>query len=176
MKLIAATAVFSLASVIAGIPIGQTIIPETLSIYHGYNGRIEYNVGTGKVSRVQNGNDDISTLVTFNFPEATRGRKCELKFERDDGYPTSSPSIIDAFTSSQIATGPSPGWGPPSNYRDVQLGRLRVPTSGQATVDWGNFVFDCPAGQKKGYEFAPTGDSTYLEWSKSTDGPYIRYY
>lgn len=169
MKLLA---LLGLASTIAAIPVQQTLTPDTYSLYHSNNQQIEYDVQYGQVLRVQNENSDISTLVTFSFPEATRGRKCELKFERDDVRQTPPPAVIDAFFSSQFPTKS----GTSSNYRDVELGRLIVPTSGTATVDWGNFVFDCPAGQKKGFEFTPTGDRGSLFWAKANDGPYIRYF
>jgi len=156
---------------------GQTLYPDNISIYHGYNGAIEYAVSHGKISRVQSGNDDISTLITFTFPESTRGRKCEFNFELDSPpYTATGSPFIDAFFSSQYATASSPGWGPPSNYRDNQLGRLRVVKGGQATVEWGTFVFDCPAGQTKGFEVTPTGDSILVEWNEPADGPWIRWY
>lgn len=154
----------------------QSLTPDTISLYHGYGGRIEYDVPRGKVERKQNGNDDISTLLTFTFPEATRGRKCELNFELNDNYVWTGNFAIDAFTSSQYATADSPGWGPPSNYRDVSLGRFRLVRGGLAGVEWGNMVFDCPAGETRGFEVTPTGDEVLVEWDAGLDGPWIRWW
>ncbi|PSN65926.1 hypothetical protein BS50DRAFT_401434 [Corynespora cassiicola Philippines] len=181
MKNLAITAAFlSLVSTISSMPVSnnKVIIPETISIYHGFNGKLEFNVPSGKISRVQGGNDDISTLMTFSFPESSRGLTCEFMFELDDSTYTLNPvnPSIDVFRSSQIATASSPGWGPPSNYRDVQLGRLKVKAGGEAEKSWGSFTFPCPAGEKKGFEVTPTGDVSGITWNEPTDGPWIQYY
>jgi hypothetical protein len=181
MKFTVTAAVLGFATAISAMPINNAIIPDNISIYHGYGGKIEYNVRSGEVSRKQGGNDDISTLMTFYFGEATRGKKCEFMFELDgpDPYTVegSPQKFIDVFFSSQYATESSPGWGAPSNYRDNQLGRLKPVKGSQATVEWGNFVFDCPQpGTYKGFEIAPTGDSTLVKWTEPNDGPWIRYY
>jgi len=179
-----ASLILGLTSTSSALPTGdQTIIPTTISIYHGYNGAIEYDVARGKASRLQSGNDDISTLITFTFPESTRYKKCEFKFELDDTYPpyTFSPAnaAVDVFRTSKIATGDSAGWGPPSNYRDTQVGRLRLKAGDQAVVDWqvgAGFTFDCPAGETWGFEVTPTGDAMSVEWGEPTDGPWIRWW
>ena len=168
------TAILAFASATLAYPAG-TLEPTTTSLYHSYNGAIEYAVPRGKVSRVQNGNDDISTLLTFTFPSASRGKKCTFNFKLTGAYTHTGSPFIDVFTSSQPATGSSPGWGPPSNYRDQQLGRLRLVAGGKATQEWGSFSFDCPAGETKGYEVTPTGDSEYVEWAEPGDGAWISY-
>ncbi|KAF2466155.1 uncharacterized protein BDR25DRAFT_79813 [Lindgomyces ingoldianus] len=174
-----AAAILAFTSSTVAAPVsGPYITPETISIHHGYNGQIEFNVRRGKIQRQQSGNDDISTLMTFSFPQAADGKTCEFNFELNDGTFSVTPDVaqLDAFHSSQYATASSPGWGPPSNYRDVQLGRLEVSKwGGLAQQKWGSFSFPCPSG-KKGFEVAPTGDAMTIEWDSPSDGPYIRYY
>lgn len=155
----------------------KVITPTTLSIYHGFGGRIEYDTNYGLVQRKQGGNDDISTLVTFTFPADSKDKKCTFRFELDDATSSLDPvnPFVDIFSSLQPVVKSSAGWGPPNNGRDQQLGRLRVVKGGQATVEWGNFVFDCPSGQTKGYEVVTTGDRIDLRFNKGADGPYIVY-
>ncbi|ORX94301.1 hypothetical protein BCR34DRAFT_225961 [Clohesyomyces aquaticus] len=176
-----ATAILGFSSSILAAPVTQArdnshLIPDVTSLYHGYGGKIEYAVPKGKVSRVQSGNDDISTLVTFYFGSATQGKTCQFNFELNDpGYVINGDNI-DVFRSSQYPTSNSPGWGPPSNYRDVQLGRMKVVAGGSAVPQWGSFQFPCPTGQSKGFEVTPTGDKMSVEWVAGVDGPWISYW
>lgn len=174
-----AATILGLTHTISAIPTpGQTILPDNISIYHGFGGEIKFNSPYGQISRQQSGNDDISTLITFTFPEETRGRTCEFNFELNDaGSFTIAPgnNAFDVFRSTQVATEDSAGWGPPSNYRDVQLGRMKAVAGGQASVDWGTFTFPCPVGETKGFEVTPTGDSIFIQWNEPNDGPWIRY-
>jgi hypothetical protein len=50
-------------------------MPETVSIYHGYGGKLEYSIDYGKISRQKFGTDDISTLLTFYFPGQRKPRQ-----------------------------------------------------------------------------------------------------
>ncbi|KAF2264865.1 hypothetical protein CC78DRAFT_222356 [Lojkania enalia] len=157
----------------------NSFIPIAQSHYHGYGGKIEYGQSTGLIQRIQGGNDDISTLLTFETPAAAAGLTCQLNFELDDADYSLSGSnpYFDVFTTSQVATGNSAGWGPPSNYRYIQVGRMKAVKGGQAVPEWGNFQFPCgESGAMKGFELVPTGDSSEIKWTVNSDGPWINYW
>ncbi|KAF2190036.1 hypothetical protein K469DRAFT_560699 [Zopfia rhizophila CBS 207.26] len=158
----------------------SAITPHGISIYHGYNGAIQYGVTSGKIQRIQSGNDDISTLVTFYFPSGLEKFTCEFMFQTDDADSKINGDIFDVFNSNEIVKSASKGWGAPSNYRGTPLGRMKAIPGGNAKVMEGfpgkNTQFKCPSAGFKGYEVAPTGDKTHIEWHGSYDGPYIRYW
>ncbi|KAF2252326.1 hypothetical protein BU26DRAFT_516990 [Trematosphaeria pertusa] len=169
----------SILGIASAIPIGQTITPTTISLWHNTGaGLIEYDVSSGLISRGQPeplpAGHDISTLMTFDFPWASNGKTCEFMFELTDkgNYVILDTPFFDVFRSSQPATHSGPG----SNYRDTQLGRMKAMSMADAEKQWGTFTFSCPAGQTKGFEVAPTGDKTKITWNKAFDGPWIRFY
>ena len=167
---------------------GSSLRPSTISIYHGQNGAIDYNVAKGEVSREQWNGKDNSTLVTFDLNKRTppAGATCSFKFYHDSADTSAQLSgDIDIFKSLQPAYTSSPAWGPPGNQRDTNLGRFRPVYNGYATVvtDVGpNQLngFPCPtAGDYHvhnglvGYEIVPAGDRVRVEWTASLSGLYL---
>ncbi|KAK3996649.1 hypothetical protein QBC44DRAFT_317265 [Cladorrhinum sp. PSN332] len=98
-------------------------------------------------------------LYTFTFSEATRGRRCWLELSVQNPTWNTQPPIVqvDVFTTTTpgICTGRSR-----ATNRNINIGRLDVPTNGIATwsarnTDWLTRKTPCPApGTVQGFEFA----------------------
>lgn len=168
----------------------SSLTPTTISIYHGQNGAIKYNVAKGEVSREQWNGKDNSTLVTFDLNGNTLGTTCSLKFFHDStdtsAIFTGYPAQVDIFRSLQPApVGGSPGWGGPGNQRDIHLGRLepRYNENAEVVENVGpNQLnsFPCPkAGDYHvknglvGYEIVPVGDRVRVDWTAALSGLYL---
>ena len=171
-------------------PDGSSLTPSAISIYHGQNGAIVYNVAKGEVSREQSNGKDKSTLVTFDLKGKTLGSTCSLKFFHDNADTsaifTGSPAQFDIFRSLQPApTAGSPGWGGPGNQRDIHLGRLEPKYNGNAVIvtnvgpnQLGGFP--CPKvgdyyvkNGLVGFEIVPVGDRVSAEWNAALSGLYL---
>ncbi len=168
---------------------GTSLRPSVISIYHGQNGAIDYNTPHGEVSRAQWNGKDNSTLVTFDLTSRTppAGATCSFKFFIDPADTAAKATgFIDIFKSLAPApVGGSPGWGPPGNQRDTNLGRFQPQVGGYATVvsDVGpNQLngFPCPTSSDYhvknglvGYEIVPAGDQVRVEWTAALSGLYL---
>jgi hypothetical protein len=163
-----------------GNPNPSEILPDVASIYHTYNGQIEYDVEYARVRKIQGSGDDLTVLNTFYFPEASRGKTCEFVFELDNSPPDyyiRNKPLFDVFESNRIVT-ESQAQGPTNNLRDRQLGRLEAVEKGNAKVVFTDkgFSFKCPAPGTHVYEYVPTGDDMEISWHEKTDGGYFRYW
>lgn len=163
----------------------SSLQPSAISIYHHFNGAIDYGVSNGEVSRAQWNGRDNSTLVTYDLNSRTLPATCSFKFwlESDSASLFSGTGQVDIFSSLQPApVGGSPGWGGPGNQRYLNLGRFEVKYNGNAVVITNvapNQLnsFPCPKigdfnvkNGLVGYEIVPVGDSVRVEWSSAVSG------
>jgi len=160
-----------------------TLRPDFLSVFHSYNGAIEYQVGTGISAKGGSlGQDIISTLTTFTFPSTLAGKKCTLNFFAGPADTVQPVKAFDVFSTNGNPPGNRPGWGP-GNQRNNQLARFKIdgPNS-YATFDTTVFNpndvgkdFNCPSdGLQRTYEVVPVGDQSNIRWS-SANGLYLTY-
>ncbi|WYZ41386.1 hypothetical protein EsH8_V_000281 [Colletotrichum jinshuiense] len=157
--------------------------PSAIFTYNTRNGAITPSYGGVVAKSTSNQGNDLTALLTFTYPQAAAGKKCQFYFYLDG--PTSSVSgsgKLDVFTSLQPApAGGSPGWGP-GNQRNVNIGRISVVSGGYATWDatYGAYLTaptDCKAaGTVEGLELVGVYDNDYVSWNPQVSGPRIAYF
>jgi len=156
-------------------PNGHTLKPSALSLYNVGKGAIRFNVDHGKIYKADtNGGQDITTLVTFDFPADSNGKTCYFSFELDNTATLTGSGLFDIYTSLKPAAFDTTTWGP-GNQRNQNLGRMKAALSSQAT--WvAQFLhpFPCPSG-KQGYELVGVYDNDNIEWNNAVAGPRITY-
>jgi hypothetical protein len=145
-----------------------------------------YNVGTGGVtcgaqgkvfkSDSDNGND-ITTLLTFTYPQAVSGMTCSFEFYLTSTDPLSGDNggLFDVFTSLEPTDCVS------GNNRNIQLGRMQPVNNGFATWDATYSTYltqpgpcDNP-GTEVSLELVPVGDNDDIEWNPFVSGARIYY-
>ncbi|KAK1980786.1 hypothetical protein LZ30DRAFT_782525 [Colletotrichum cereale] len=169
-------------------PPPTSFAPSPTFTYNTRNGAISPSANSGLVSKsTSNGGDDLTALLTFTYPQAVAGKKCQLRFYLDGG-PTSTASgsrKLDVFASTAPApAGGSPGWaaGGPGNRRDANLGRWSVSVGGWATWDatYGAYLTaptDCRAPDAvEGFELVGVYDEDYVSWDVQLSGARIAYF
>lgn len=136
---------------------------------------------TGTVSKADNDNgNDITTLLTFTYPQEAQGQQCQFAFDLDNQAGLSGSGKLDLFTSNQPAPGPTNGWGP-GNQRNLPLGRLSAVLGGQATWDATFSTYltqstDCKdPGTVEAFELVGVFDNDYVSWDPAVAGPRIIY-
>lgn len=149
----------------------------------------KYTINTGAISSTSTGlvsksatnnGSDITTLLTFTYPPAVVGKKCQFAFYLDNTAVLSGSRKLDVYTSVNPAPGPTNSWGP-GNQRNIQLGRLSPYLGGSATWDTTYSAYltqktDCKApGTKEGYELVGVLDGDYVSWDPKVAGPRIVY-
>jgi ubiquitin 3 binding protein But2-like protein len=158
---------------------GAVITPSDISQYQVSTGAINFNVANGKIAR-SSASGDTTTLLTFNYPAAAAGKTCAIHFYLSSGSTLSGTKTFDVFSSLQPATHSTTSF-PPGNQRNQQIGRLSVNLGSEATYEAGfpqaAAAFPCPAaGTAYGYEFAPNGDFSDIEWVQGGSvGAYVTY-
>ncbi|KAK6217245.1 IDI-3 precursor [Colletotrichum tabaci] len=168
-------------------PPPTSFAPSAIFTYNTRNGAITPSSYGGVVSKsTSNAGNDLTALLTFTYPQAAAGKKCQLWFYLD--APTSSVSgsrKLDVFTSTKPAPASgSTGWGAggPGNQRDVNLGRWSVAPGGWATWDatYGAYLTaptDCKApGAVEGFELVGVWDNDYVSWNAQVSGARIAYF
>ncbi|OCK86167.1 hypothetical protein K432DRAFT_376974 [Lepidopterella palustris CBS 459.81] len=177
----------SLAAIIAStsaVPTPSPMIrPDSLSLYTVSTGAIDYNSPTGRIFK--NGHDsDVTTLLTFTFPDNTAGKTCQFNFALNDCLhcnpsPPTGTAQFDVYTSQAPADHSTTGW-PSGNLRDEYVGRLQAIKPGVATYVPGFPVvgqgFPCPAGMTFGGELVGAGDNLDIQWDGKGEGPYFSVY
>ncbi|KAL0942762.1 uncharacterized protein CTRU02_200648 [Colletotrichum truncatum] len=151
--------------------------PSATFNYNTRDGAI-YPSGWGQISKYTGNNgNDITTLLTFTYPEGVSGKKCQFFFYADGSTYASGSKKIDVFTSNKPApAGGSPGWGAggPGNQRNNNVGRLSVPAGGYATWDatYGAYLTsptDCKApGTVEGIELVGVYDNDYVSFNPTS--------
>jgi len=153
---------------------GNVLKPSFLSLYNVGTGAINFDVPDGKIFKADNnGGQDITTLVTFDFPELG-AKTCYFTFDLDTTATVTGSGQFDVFTSLQPATEDTTSW-PPGNGRKDHVGRMQAVLPGSAT--WiAEFIkpFPCPTG-KKGFELVGVNDNVLITWSNAVAGPRIHY-
>lgn len=163
------------------IPGSQEDLAFYPAVYH-------YNVGTGAIdchaeggliskSPTNHGND-ITTLLTFTYPNAAEGRQCQFQFYLNEDAFLSGSGKIDVFTSNAPAPGCRSSWGP-GNQRNVNLGRLSARLGGFAVWDatYGAYLTEptgCkPPGTREGFELVGVYDYDHISWEAEGSGARI---
>ncbi|KAI9764685.1 MAG: hypothetical protein M1839_005785 [Geoglossum umbratile] len=149
-----------------------TLYPYATSTYAVWSGAITYGTNYGLVQKTQT-SSDITTLVTFDFPAWTAGKKCSFGFRLGNTATVTGTGQADVFTSLDNPHGSTTDW-PQGNQRDQHLGRIQAVKGGSAVtvMDFGNNTpFDCPAGHRITGELVPTGDYDEIRWDVYTEGP-----
>lgn len=104
----------------------------------------QYNVRTGTIDPVdwghvakspQDQGNDYTALLTFTYPAAAAGKKCQFYFYADGSVAAHDSKQLDVFTSLQPAPERGASTWPPGNQRNVNIGRFSIPTAGYATWD-----------------------------------------
>ncbi len=151
--------------------VGTEIAPVARYNYDVGTGAIHCNPAGGLVSKsTTNNGHDITTLVTFTYPAASLGKKCQLAFSLDATASLSGSQKIDVFTSLSPAPGCTTGWGP-GNQRNNQLGRLSATLGAYATWEWTSSSYltaptDCKApNTTEGFELVGVYDTDYVAWN-----------
>lgn len=156
-------------------------------------GTYRYWVQSGKIIQdpqdqlliVKNGKsaDETTTIVTFDFPQSSAGKTCELLFElwgRDvstgsktlDVFTYSNPPMpVQAFSTADVVELVS------TKSRDNHVGRILAPKPGNATwvmafSGWPRIP--CPAGQLIGIEYVGVNDAVAVRWDIGVTGPRFR--
>lgn len=181
----AAATVLSAIAVASAAPIyppesgGNTINPTSLSLYSTWTGAVQRYVPSGAIVKPNGRSTDTTTLVTFSFPEETKGKTCELGFYLDASATLGGSKQFDVFTSLAPATASTQSW-PSGNLRDQHIGRMTATKPGYATwvdgIGASAKTFPCPFGQTLGGELVGVNDVDEITWNAASSGPYIRYY
>ncbi|KAL1877144.1 hypothetical protein Plec18167_004830 [Paecilomyces lecythidis] len=155
----------------------DVLYPRATSLFYVSSGDIKYNSsygliykGTGSMS-----DSDITTLVTFEVPEAWVGKNCTLHFDLAPGDVLSGSNTADVFTSLTVVERSSSNWSP-GNQRDGHLGRFRVDGSRKGkwidTRDEDTPQFECPANEVVAWELVGVSDRVKIRWAAhSGNGP-----
>ncbi|KAF4459377.1 idi-3 precursor [Fusarium albosuccineum] len=154
--------------------------PSEIWKYNVGNGAI-YSTDEGLVSKsTGNNGNDITTLLTFTYPDEAAGRQCQFAFYLDDGATLSGSGKLDVFTSNSPAPGPTDGWGP-GNQRNIHLGRLSLGLGEFASWDatYNSYLTektDCKEpGTTEGFEVVGVYDNDEVAWDPAVAGPRIIY-
>ncbi|KAK1756799.1 hypothetical protein QBC47DRAFT_400435 [Echria macrotheca] len=115
---------------------------------------------------------DLTTMLTFSIPQNFAGSTCWLEFYLPSGATTGGGQQVDVFRQwAPVSTCPSQG-----NNRDVQLGRMVLPSGGGGVARWTDTYSSwmtspgaCPGpGEVFGVEIVGVGDEINTVW---TQGP-----
>lgn len=154
--------------------------PSELWKYNTRDGAIS-TTEEGVVSKAtNNGGNDLTALVTFTYPDESKGKKCQFAFYLDSTASVSGSGKLDVFTSFSPAPGSRSSW-PPGNQRNLPVGRLSVAKGAAATWDATFNAYltqksDCKApGTKEGLELVGVHDTDYISWNPKVAGPRILY-
>ncbi|KAF7543418.1 hypothetical protein G7Z17_g10752 [Cylindrodendrum hubeiense] len=155
--------------------------PSVIWHYSVSNGAISAATSGEVYKDVANHGQDVTTLLTFRYPEQAEGLQCQFAFYVDDTVGLSGSKKLDLFTSYNPAPGPTTGWGP-GNQRNVPLGRLSLEPNSFATWD---ATYDCfltektpckPHGTIEAFELVGVNDNDVVTWNPANGaGPRIVY-
>ncbi|KAH8688417.1 hypothetical protein BGZ61DRAFT_453188 [Ilyonectria robusta] len=148
-----------------------------------------YNVRTGEIASTSRGvvskfdankGNDITALLTFTYPAASKGKQCQFAFYLNDGGNFHGSGKIDLFSSLTPAPGTTATW-PPGNQRNQHLARLSVARGQDASYDATYSTYltkktPCKApGTKEGFELVGVYDNDFVSWNLNHAGPRIVY-
>jgi hypothetical protein len=175
MKLLYFATIFSgLVAAVPGsdtqIPIKSKVIrPAVRSQYAVWTGAITYNTGVGKIFK-DGRSSDITTLITFNIPNAVVGKKVAFHFYTDAATSAAATGSrqFDLYTSSAPAKKSTTTW-PPGNQREKQIGRYQLAkSSGEAALlaefpqEAASYTFNSAGAY--GIELVGVNDNDYIAW------------
>jgi hypothetical protein len=146
----------------------SVVYPGTVSQYSVWTGAVAFQVYDGKIFK-DGHSSDISTLLTFSFPEASYGKSCKVAFTAPS---STGGGQFDVFTSLMPATQSTSTW-PSGNLRDQHLGRMQLGADGTASLvsDVAPALveaFPCPKGVV-GMELVGAGDNVDIKWTQSKE-------
>ncbi|KAK2767572.1 hypothetical protein FQN54_003730 [Arachnomyces sp. PD_36] len=160
------------------IPPEDLIWPAETYRYWVKTGETELDPISGLVQKNGNQDEEITTLVNFQFPEELEGRTCRLRFdlwERDTSEGSKRADVFTSLAPEGFSIASEAVW-PPGNKRDVHVGRIIANAPGSAVWEQqyhGFPEFPCPAGRVLGGEFVGVGDKDKIEWDIGVTGPRI---
>lgn len=156
------------------------IRPKAVSQYDVWTGAVRYQTLNGKIFK-DGKTTDVTTLLTFEFPEASNGKTCSFQFDltRDSSAKVSGTGEFDVYISQAPATTSASTW-PSGNLRDHHIGRMTAKANAPATWVSGFPIFGqsfpCPAGQVYGGELVGVGSVDSIEWlASAAAGAYISW-
>lgn len=155
---------------------GETYFyPSETWLYSVRDGSIS-STDHGEVSKNDGNNGkDITTLLTFEYPNESQGLQCHFEFWLDSTASVSGSKKLDLFTSNSPAPGPTSGWGP-GNQRNLPLGRLSVDVDSLATWDatYSTYLTEkvpCKApGTIEAFELVGVYDNDEVTWNPDVAG------
>jgi hypothetical protein len=161
---------------------GSSFYPSAIYHYDVSTGAITCGVEDGLIEKFPaNKGHDITTLVTFTYPEESAGKKCQFEFFLSSASTLEGSGKIDVFTSLNPAPGCKASW-PPGNQRNVHAGRLSAHVGAFATWDatYGTSYLteptDCKApGTQEGIELVGVYDEDHVAWFPDGSGARIIY-
>lgn len=161
---------------------GSSFYPSAIYHYDVSTGAITCGVEDGLIEKFPtNKGQDITTLVTFTYPEESAGKKCQFEFFLSTASTLEGSGKIDVFTSLAPAPGCKAAW-PPGNQRNVHAGRLSAHVGAFATWDatYGASYLteptDCKApGTQEGIELVGVYDEDHVAWFPDGSGARIIY-
>lgn len=147
-------------------------LPSSIAHYSVNNGAISPSTTGFVFKHPGNGGQDVTTLLTFTYPDAAKGKQCQFAFYLDQTATNLGSRKIDVFSSLQPATKATTGWGP-GNQRDQNLGRLSTVKPGFATWDAtysSRLTQKTPCGAPNttaSFELVGVYDNDYISWDPS---------
>ncbi|TDZ24652.1 hypothetical protein Cob_v002517 [Colletotrichum orbiculare MAFF 240422] len=158
--------------------LGSAINTRQMAFRFSPSATFQYNVGNGAIyssdyvyvakSPESKGNDN-TTLLTVVYPEASRGKKCQLGLFSELIHAEGSKQL-DLFTSLTPApAGGASGW-PPGNQRGTHLGRLSIVAEGLApwVAKYSTYLTEAtpckPPGTVEGFELVGVGERDYVSF------------
>ncbi|KAJ2891184.1 hypothetical protein MKZ38_000772 [Zalerion maritima] len=153
-------------------------IDPLLSQYNVATGAVTYNTGEGYIFKKNGAEPDITTLMSFKFPDSTEGYNCEILFPLDAASTATGSQRAQVFSGLKPAAETTTTW-PSGNLRDQHLGDVKFEAPGGAVYEatYGPYAqgkFPCPAGYKLGAELVGRWDEVTVAWTQGAGaGPYI---
>ena len=158
--------------------IEDLIYPAQTYRYWVKTGKTELDPPAGLVQKNGNPNQEITTLVNFDFPADLEGRTCRLRFDLWDRDTSTGSQRADVFTSlapESFTLFSGEVWSA-AERRDQHVGRIFVEKPSAAVWEQayhGFPDFPCPAGRLLGGEFVGVGDDDKIVWDIGVTGPRI---
>jgi hypothetical protein len=158
--------------------IEDLIWPAATYRYWVKSGKTKLDPPSGLVQKNGNPDEEITTLVNFEFPAELEGRTCRLRFDLWDRDTTEGSKRADVFTTlaPENFSLSSSDVSAQVNNRDKHVGRIFIDKPGSAVWEqsyYGFPDFPCPAGRVFGGEFVGVGDADKIVWDIGVTGPRV---
>ena len=125
---------------------------------------------------VKNGNqaEETTAIVSFQFDESTKGKKCQLLFRLWPRDVSTGSRLLDVFTYKNLPDDEVGTLKMRVLERHEHVGRIKAEIVEEA--EWvlqydGWPVIECPAGETIGVEYVGVGDDVVVRWDIGVTGP-----